>query len=125
MNDWSGAVLFLVMFWIIVVSLVGHKVDKKEIKKIKNELVEYKPLELERGDFMSDKEMRNYTGGRFFFDVDDSGHWYIVEEEHRKEWNDWSERLQSGDESDSEAPDFAKRVNGDISKIIVVGYEWE
>jgi len=48
---------------------------------------------------------------RFFFSQDCSSHWYLVPEEHRAEWERWS-NLDENDVEAWEAPPWAERING-------------
>ena len=43
---------------------------------------------------------------RYFLDRDNSGHWYLIEERYRSEWNDWCE-LDEDDEKSWEVPRYA------------------
>jgi len=48
---------------------------------------------------------------RFFLDQDNSCHWYLVQEQFRKEWDAWT-NLPEDDERSWEAPSFAERLDG-------------
>ena len=48
---------------------------------------------------------------KFFLDTDGDGHWYLIEADHRKEWEEWH-NLSPDDETSWEAPYFAKPING-------------
>ena len=50
---------------------------------------------------------------RYIFVSDDSGHWYYIPLEYRLYWNviDWE------DESSWELPEWAVRLNGDVSLV--------
>jgi len=48
---------------------------------------------------------------KYFLSTDNSGHWYIVDADHREEWEEWCE-LDDNDERGWEAPDFAYSVGG-------------
>lgn len=53
---------------------------------------------------------------RFFLDRDNSGHWYLVPEERRAEWDAWS-NLDEDDEASWNEPTFAKRLNGHPARV--------
>ena len=52
----------------------------------------------------------------YFFDQDRSSHWYIVESDHREEWDKWC-GLDEDNEESWEPPEFAKAVGGCISSV--------
>lgn len=45
---------------------------------------------------------------RYFLDQDDSGHWYLVEEEHRDQWNTWLNLDE--DERSWDVPHYAEEL---------------
>lgn len=53
-------------------------------------------------------------GKRYFFDQDNSSHWYLVDADKRKDWDAWNE-LDEDDEEGWEEPDYATRINGGAS----------
>lgn len=53
---------------------------------------------------------------KYFLDSDD-GHWYIVEENSRKQWNKWR-NLNSDDEKSWVTPKFAKSIGGAPNNVI-------
>jgi len=53
---------------------------------------------------------------RYFADRDNSGHWYVVEENHRQEWGDWK-ALDEDDPASWNVPDCAYRLNGSINQL--------
>jgi hypothetical protein len=53
---------------------------------------------------------------RFFLSRDDSGHWYLVQADHRTEWNAWCE-LDEDDEAAWDTPAFARRLGGSPGRI--------
>ena len=46
-----------------------------------------------------------------FLDRDNDGHWYVVQESKRQEWEKWLQ-IPSDDQASWDAPDFAKPVGG-------------
>lgn len=46
---------------------------------------------------------------RFFLDSDADGHWYVVPENKRAEWQAW---VNCDDEDSWQVPDYAKAVGG-------------
>ncbi|MCK5610163.1 hypothetical protein KAR91_50280 [Candidatus Pacearchaeota archaeon] len=57
----------------------------------------------------------------FFIDCDDDGHWYIVPEQHREQWDEWH-NLNSDDENSWEVPSFAIQIGGPIDQVIFKEY---
>lgn len=53
---------------------------------------------------------------KYFLDRDGSCHWYIVDADKRKEWYEWIE-LYEDDERSWEAPEYAKSIGGNPSRI--------
>jgi len=51
------------------------------------------------------------TVKRYFLDEDNSGHWCIVEADHRAEWEAWIS-LDASDERAWTTPDFARGIDG-------------
>lgn len=47
---------------------------------------------------------------RFFFDQDEEGHWYLVPESSREDWEDFVEDEDRQDEGD--VPDGATAIDG-------------
>lgn len=58
-------------------------------------------------DYRYDKIM---TPKRYFMDVDNNGHHYIIEADKREEWNDWL-NLDEEDETSWNAPSFCIAVD--------------
>ena len=54
---------------------------------------------------------------QYFFDQDQSCHWYIIESDKREEWDKWC-ALDEDDEASWETPEFAKPVGGCISGVV-------
>jgi len=52
-----------------------------------------------------------------FIDRDHSGHWYLVEEARREEWNRWLD-LPEEDEDSWNAPAYADRLAGHPSSFV-------
>jgi len=48
---------------------------------------------------------------KYFLDTDQDSHWYLVEAEHRDEWNAWCD-LDQDDEASWTPPPFAKSIGG-------------
>lgn len=48
---------------------------------------------------------------RYFMDRDDSGHWYLVEQQHRADWDVWS-NLDEEDPVGWATPRYATRLSG-------------
>lgn len=48
---------------------------------------------------------------RYFLNRDESSHWYIVEELHRSDFEDWTAR------EDPDVPYYARRLNGSPSNV--------
>jgi len=46
---------------------------------------------------------------RYFFDRDQSGHWYQVQADKRSEWNAWCD-LDEDDEAAWDEPEYAERL---------------
>lgn len=53
---------------------------------------------------------------RFFLGQDSSGHWYVVPQDHRDDWDGWC-ALDEDDEAAWEAPAWAKPIGGSPSMI--------
>lgn len=53
---------------------------------------------------------------RYFLDSDQSGHWYLVPEEKRAEWDDWT-NLNEDDERSWNEPSYAVRLGGSPSNV--------
>ncbi len=50
---------------------------------------------------------------RYFIDSDDSGHRYLIEADHKAEWDAWLS-LPENDERAWDAPAFAMRIDGSL-----------
>lgn len=50
-------------------------------------------------------------GERYFLSTDGDGHWYLVPDAHRAEWQEWAD-LDGDDERAWEPPDYAKPLGG-------------
>lgn len=51
---------------------------------------------------------------RYFLDRDNSGHWYVVPERYRTEWEAWVE-LPEEDEASWEVPAYARALGTALS----------
>ncbi len=58
-------------------------------------------------DFYEAQERRAMK--RYFFDTDQDGHWYLVEEEHHAKWDLWV-NLDQDTEAAWTHPEFAKPI---------------
>lgn len=47
---------------------------------------------------------------RFFFDRDQSGHWYIIDNSCRDQWFEWA-NLPEDDERGWDVPEYADRID--------------
>lgn len=82
-------------------------------------------LTFDEGKLISIKFRENSTGNvieiqpggkTYFLDQDDSCHWYIVESNHREDWENWLAAIYSEDQDwDDPIPDFAHRIGGSPS----------
>ena len=57
---------------------------------------------------------------RYFLDRDDSGHWYLVPAERRKEWVAWV-CMDEEDPVSSIVPAYARRLNVSPSRVTFAG----
>ena len=57
--------------------------------------------------------------GRFFFDTDNDSHWFLVPLERKDEWDAWCS-LDEDDENAWDAPEWARPLGGDPSRISFV-----
>ena len=53
----------------------------------------------------------------YFLDCDDDGHWYIVEESHRKDWHKWL-----SDYDDYDVPEYAEEIATSLCQVIFKDY---
>jgi ferric-dicitrate binding protein FerR (iron transport regulator) len=53
---------------------------------------------------------------RYFLSQDNSCHWYLVEAEHREEWEAWRD-LDEDDQRAWESPKFAEMLCGSPSRV--------
>lgn len=60
---------------------------------------------------------------RYFLAQDNDSHWYVVQANRRKEWDDWCE-IDSDDERAWTAPEFATAVGGAPSMITFSEVAW-
>jgi hypothetical protein len=60
-------------------------------------------------NFYDMKEQRIRRMMRYFLASDDDGHWYVVAEEHRREWEEWRD-IDSDDERAWTPPPFARSL---------------
>ncbi len=56
---------------------------------------------------------------RYFFDTDNDAHTYLVEADHRKEWEEWV-NLDQDDERAWEPPSFARPLGMAVSQFTFV-----
>ena len=52
----------------------------------------------------------------YFMDTDDSGHWYVIPESKRKEWEEWA-NLPEDDPAGWDEPDYAHSVGGSPAQV--------
>jgi hypothetical protein len=57
-----------------------------------------------------------FPGVRYFLSSDNDGHWYVIPESHRQNWDKWVD-LDSDDEESWNVPEYAKEVNGSPSLV--------
>lgn len=53
---------------------------------------------------------------RFYFSRDNSCHWYLVPVERREEFERWAS-LDEDDEAGWDPPEWARRLNGALSRV--------
>lgn len=59
----------------------------------------------------------------YFLDRDCSGHWYVVEEAHRDDWDQWCDWGSEDDERGWTEPDYAQRLDGSPSRVVFPSWQ--